>query len=86
MAYYLAFGPILAAWGFAAAFLFSAVTLLAALVASLFLPKVPGHQPRKARVSYRALCGDPELVLLVVFARMTRRELATAGGRAEPDP
>ncbi len=68
MAYYIALGPVLAKWGFAAAFLLSAATLLAALVASFFLPKVGGHQSRAAKVSYRALYGDSELILLVVFA------------------
>lgn len=68
MAYYLALGPVLAAWGFSAAFLLSAATLLAALVVSLFLPKVTGRQSRTGKVSYRALYGNPELILLVVFA------------------
>jgi PPP family 3-phenylpropionic acid transporter len=68
MTYYLALGPVLATWGFSAAFLLSAATLLAALVASLFLPKVTGGRSKNAKVSYRALYGDPELILLVVFA------------------
>jgi PPP family 3-phenylpropionic acid transporter len=70
MAYYVALGPVLARWGFTAAFLLSATTLLAALMASLFLPKVTGHQSRTARVPYRALYGNPELILLVVFASL----------------
>lgn len=70
MAYYLALGPVLAAWGFAAAFYLSAATLLAALAVSLFLPKVAGRQSGTARVSYRALYGNPELILLVLFACM----------------
>lgn len=68
MACYLALGPVLAAWGFGAAFLLSAAAFLAALAASLFLPQVAGHQSRTAKAPYRALFGDPELILLVVFA------------------
>jgi MFS transporter, PPP family, 3-phenylpropionic acid transporter len=70
MAYYLALGPVLARWGFTAAFLLGAATLAASLVASLFLPKVTGHQTKAARVPYRALYGNPELILLVVFAAL----------------
>jgi PPP family 3-phenylpropionic acid transporter len=68
MAYYIALGPVLAKWGFTAAFLLSAATLLGALVVSFGLPAVSGHRSRTARVSYRALYGNPELILLVVFA------------------
>jgi PPP family 3-phenylpropionic acid transporter len=68
MAYYLALGPVLATWGFSAAFLLSAATLLGALAASLFLPKVAGGRPQNAKVSYKALYGNPELVLLTLFA------------------
>lgn len=67
-AYYVALGPVLARWGFTAAFLLSAATLLSALVASFRLPRVTGHQYGRTKVSYRALYGDPELILLVVFA------------------
>ncbi len=67
-AYYIALGPVLARWGFTAAFLLSAVTLLAGLAAAFFLPTVTGHRSKTARVSYKALYGNPELILLVVFA------------------
>jgi MFS transporter, PPP family, 3-phenylpropionic acid transporter len=67
-AYYLVLGPVLLRWGFGAAFLLSAATLFAALLSSLALPKVAGHQSRAAKVPYRALYGNPELILLVVFA------------------
>jgi PPP family 3-phenylpropionic acid transporter len=68
MAYYIALGPVLARWGFTAAFLLSAATLAAALAASWRLPPVSGHRSARQKVSYRALYGNPELILLVVFA------------------
>jgi PPP family 3-phenylpropionic acid transporter len=68
MAYYLLLGPVLARWGFGAAFVLSAATLLAALAVSFSVPKVAGHQTKAARAPYRALYGNPELILLVLFA------------------
>ena len=68
MAYFLALGPVLAHWGFPAAFGLSATMLCVSLLLSLTLPRVPGHREKRVRVSYRALYGDRELVLLVVFA------------------
>ena len=46
MAYYLLLGPVLARWGFGAAFVLSAATLLAALAVSFSVPKVAGHQTK----------------------------------------
>ena len=68
MAYYIALGPVLAKWGFPVAFGFSSAMLCAALTLSFFLPKVAGHRSKAVRVSYKALYGNKELVLLVVFA------------------